>query len=128
MNLRFKNLAFVAALVCFALSILWLLAPHVLLAMWGVDYTSPVGLVSRRSAALFLGVGVMFMMARHAAPSPSRTALTTGFTVSCLALATLGLIELLTGHASMGILSAVAVELAFAVAFRAVARNERTTN
>jgi len=56
----FRSLAILAALVCFLLALVWGLAPDLLLALWGVPYSYPAGLVSRRGAALFLGVGVMF--------------------------------------------------------------------
>jgi len=92
--------------------------------MWGVEYSYPVGLLGRRGAALFLGIGVMFLLARNAKPSPSRSALASGFIVGCLALAVLGVFELFTGHAGPGILSAVAVEVALALAFLAATRTE----
>jgi hypothetical protein len=124
MPLTFRNLAIVATVVCFALSITWLLAPNLLLAMWGVEYSYPVGLLGRRGAALFLGIGVMFLQARNAEPSPIRSALASGFIVGCVALAALGVFELVTGHAGPGILSAVAVEVALALAFFASTRTD----
>jgi hypothetical protein len=117
MMLDFDILAAVAAMVCFALSLIWLLRPQILLSLWRVDYSDEVGLVSRRAAALFLGLGVMFSLARHAEPGPGRAALSEGFTVGCLALAILGLYELGRKRAGIGILSAVATELLLAVAF-----------
>ena len=103
MPLSFRNLAIVAAVVCFALSVTWLLAPDLLLAMWDVEYSYPVGLLGRRGSALFLGIGVMFLLARNAEPSTSRSALVSGFTIGCLALAALGIFEFFTGHAGPGI-------------------------
>jgi hypothetical protein len=117
MQLNFKNLALVSGITCFALSITWLLAPNFLLGMWGVEYTYAVGLVSRRGASLFLSLGVIFLLARNAAPSPSRSALVVGFVVGCLSLAALGVYEFLSGHANISILFAVAVEIALALAF-----------
>lgn len=117
MSFSFHVIASIAAAICFALTMVWLLAPQRLLSLWGVPYSYPVGLVSRRGAALFLGIGVMFFLARTAAPSPSRSALTAGFVVSCLSLASLGTIELARKRAGFGMLSAVLVELFLGIAF-----------
>ena len=113
----FQYLATAAAIICFALAIVWLLAPQLLLSLWGVAYSHSVGLVSRRGAALFLGIGIMLFLARNAEPSPSRTALSAGFIVGCLALASLGVFELVKKRAGIGILSAVLVEVVLAIAF-----------
>jgi hypothetical protein len=117
MKLNFKNLALVSASTCFALFITWLFAPHLLLGMWGIEHTYAVGLVSRRAAALFLAIAVMFFLARNAAPSPSRSALVAGFVTGCFSLAALGIFEWLSGKASIGIFIAVTVEIALALAF-----------
>jgi hypothetical protein len=117
MSLSFQTIATVAAIICLGLTIVWLIAPQRLLSIWGVTYSHPVGLVSRRGAALFLGIGVMFFLARNAEPSASRAALSAGFIVACLALASLGIVELATKRARIGILSAVLVELILAGAF-----------
>ena len=122
--MNFRNLATLSALVCFALTLTWALAPELLLAIWGIEFSYPVGLVGRRGAALFAGIGVMFFMARNAEPSTARSALVSGFIVGCVALAALGIFELASGHAGPGILSAVLVEIALAAAFLYVARKE----
>jgi predicted lipid-binding transport protein (Tim44 family) len=53
---------------------------------------------------------------RDAPPSPTRAGLAKGFIVGTLALAGLGIFEILTGHAGPGILAAVALELILALA------------
>jgi hypothetical protein len=115
MTLNFRTIAISASVICFVLGGTWLLAPSLLLEMWGVQYSYPVGFIARRAAALFLGVGVMFVLARDAQPSQTRTALTVGFSVACLALAAIGVFEFATGHAGAGILLAVVVEVGLAV-------------
>jgi hypothetical protein len=124
MTLRFPTIASAAAPTCFLLSAVWLLQPDTLLAAWGVAYSAAAGLVARRSAALFLGLGIMFLKLRHAEASAARTALMSGFIVSCLALAALGLLEWHVGHAGAGILSAVVVELAFAASLWKIAAED----
>jgi hypothetical protein len=82
------------------------------------------GLVGRRGAALFTGIGDMFFYARNAEPSLTRSALISGFVVVCIALAALGTFDLASGHAGLGILSAALVEVALAMAFLYVARTQ----
>lgn len=117
MKLNFRTLAVLSAFICFSLALVWMFAPNLLLASWGVDLSNPVGLVGRRGAALFAGIGVMFFCARNAEPSSARSALVAGFVVSCLTLAALGGFELAKGHAGPGILSAVLIEVALVQAF-----------
>lgn len=117
MPFTFRSLAILAATICFGLAAVWLLAPKLLLDIWEVEYSYSVGLVARRAAALFLGIGAMLVLARNSAPSQSRMALTAGFSIACLTLAALGIFELLSGHAGVGILSAVVVEVALAASF-----------
>jgi hypothetical protein len=120
--MNFRNLAIISAFLCFALAAAWMLAPEILLSLWGVEFSSATGLVSRRAAALFAGFCVMFICIRNAEPSPSRSGLVSGFVVACLLLAALGVFELATGHAGIGILSAVITEVVLALAFLSVGR------
>jgi hypothetical protein len=121
--MNFRNLAIVCALLCFALAVVWLVAPGILLNMWGVDFSSSVGLVGRRGAALYAGIGVMLFCARNAEPSPARSAIVAGLIVSFLALAALGAFELAAGNAAPGILSAVLVEIILALALLRIVRH-----
>lgn len=111
MNLSFRVVAVVCACLCLALALAWVLAPQWLLFLWGVEYSGPTRLVAWRSAALFAGLGIMFFMVRHAPPSQARFAMVCGFAFACFALALLGIFELVSGHAGVGILSAVVVEV-----------------
>jgi hypothetical protein len=123
--MNFRTLANLTSLLFFMLAATWVFAPEFLLSTWGVDSSSPSGLVERRLAALYLGIGVMFFSARTTQPSSARTAMATGFIVTCLALAALGIFELASGHAKPGILSAVLVEAALAIAFIYVVRTQK---
>jgi hypothetical protein len=120
MKLNFRTLAILTSFVFFSLAITWMLAPNLLLSNWGVEPSSPVGLVGRRGAALYAGLGVMFFSARNAEPSPARSALLGGAVVTCLVLAALGVFEFATGHAEVGILTAVFIEIALVLAFLTV--------
>lgn len=117
MPLSFRTLATATALLCFVLALVWGLRPDLLLGMWGVTSSDATGLVARRSTALFLAIGVMFYRARHAPPSDTRRAMTSGFAIGCLVLAVLGVCEWFSGNAGPGIFLAVATETVLGLAF-----------
>ena len=117
MRLSFHSLATFTAVLCLALAIAWGVRPDLLLWLWGVQYTDASGLVARRNAMLFLAIGIMFYRLHHTAPSPTRSALVSGFIVGCLGLAALGMGEWLKGHAGPGILLAVGTELVLGLGF-----------
>jgi hypothetical protein len=124
MQLTYRTLALSSSVICFALAVIWLLAPGLLLLLWNVETSYPVELVARRGAALFLGFGVMLFSSRNSGPSVARLALIRGFAVGCSALACLGIFEFATAHAGIGIFLAVAVEVPLAILFFALARRE----
>jgi hypothetical protein len=117
MQLSFRTLSTFTAALCVVLALIWGLLPDRLLATWSIEYSSSAGFVARRCAVLFAALGVMFYLVRNEAPSVSRNALSTGFTVGCWGLATLGFVEWLNGHAGPGIMLAVGVELALGLGF-----------
>jgi hypothetical protein len=122
-KLTFRTTATIASLICFGLAFIWMFFPHLLLAMWAVEFSYPVGLVGRRGAALFAGVGILLFNARNAEPSSTRAAIVSGMVFGCFSLAALGMFELLSGHAGPGILPAVAIEVALALAFLHASRS-----
>ncbi|APC18990.1 hypothetical protein BLL42_26025 [Pseudomonas frederiksbergensis] len=117
MQLSFRTLSTFTAGLCFVLALIWGVMPDAMLSIWSVGYSDATGLVARRSAVLFVALGVMFYLARNASPSVSRSALSSGLMVGAFGLAALGVGEWLNGHAGPGILLAVAVEIALGLAF-----------
>lgn len=117
MQFSFRTLSTLTSLLCFLLALIWGFVPDGLLAIWSIEYSSAAGFVARRSAVLFAALGVIFYLVRNEAPSVTRSALSTGFTVGCFGLATLGFGEWLNGHAGPAILLAVLVELALGLGF-----------
>lgn len=122
LRITFRRVAVVVAALFVALSLAWMFAPVKSLSFWGVEYTESAGLVGRRGAAMYAGIAVMLFLARHAEPSPLRSALVRGILVSCALLAALGLFELATGRAQAGILLAVLIETAVGIALLLVDR------
>lgn len=117
MQLSFRTLATLTTALCFVLALIWGLIPEFMLSIWGVAYDNTAGLMARRGAMLFVTLGVMFFMARHAPPSIARTAMSSGVVIGLFGLAVLGFSEWLNGRAGPGILLAVVVEITLGAAF-----------
>lgn len=115
--LSFYRLSIFSAALFTVLSMILLFAPVMMLSAWGVELTDSVGLVTRRIAALYAGIAVMYFFARNAAHSATRSALIVGTITACSLLALLGVYEFVAGHASGGILISVLIEIVLVLAF-----------
>ncbi|CNL36033.1 Uncharacterised protein [Yersinia enterocolitica] len=115
--MKFSHLAILTSVLFFILATLWMFFPQQLLTQWGIEYTSGAGVVSRRCAAFFAGMGVMCLFARNAEPSLARYALAAGISMISLILAVLGIVEWREGHVNGQILFAVFIELFLSLAF-----------
>lgn len=115
--MTFRHLAILNSALLFGLSATWMFTPELMLTQWGVQYSDSAGLVSRRTAASYAGIALMLLLARNAEQSKARFALATGISLTCLILATLGILEWQSGSATAQILVAVALEAFLAVAF-----------
>lgn len=125
--MQFKSLASFAAALCFALTLLWMFWPNVLLEIWAVPYSESVGIVARRCAALFAGVGVMFYVAREAKISMATVALLWGLASGCSLLAVLGVADFCLDRAGSAILLGAASEALLALVFGWAARRDALT-
>ena len=114
---RFRFLALGSSLLAGCLAILWLVAPGFFVWMWQLQPGSGTDMVGRRCGALFAGIAVMLYLARGSGPGKERDAISIGFAIGCLLLATTGAAALYSGTAGIGILLAIAVELLLAAAF-----------
>ena len=121
--LTYYRLSVATAILFLFLAITWMFAPTQLLSGWGLEFTTTVGLLSRRAAAFYLGIAVILFMARKAELSTARTAIIYGMITACLPLAFLGVYELIVGHATSGILAAVFTEVVLSLLFMAVCRS-----
>jgi hypothetical protein len=121
--ITFYRLSVFTAVLFLLLASLMMFAPAQILTNWGVTLSVSVGLMARRVAALYTGIAVMFFIARNAEHSTTHTALIYGIVTSCLMLGALGAYELYVGHATVGIISAVLIEVALALAFTYVGCN-----
>lgn len=115
--MTFRHLALLSSVLVFGLSAAWMFAPELMLTQWGVQYSDGAGLVSRRAAAFYAGIALMLLLARNAEASKTRFALAKGVSLTCLILATLGILEWQSGSATAQILIAVCLEIILAAAF-----------
>ena len=125
--MTFSQLATLASVLLFVLAAVGMFLPEQLLTLWGIAPTRGSEVVSRRSAAFFMGLGIMCLLARNAEPSQARFALATGVSTISLILAVLGIMEWCEGRVNGQILFAVFIELFLGVTFllsnRAVKKN-----
>lgn len=125
--MNFKRLALAYACICFIIASFWLFAPQIFVVLWGTQANSMQGtatMMGRRAAALFIGVGVILVYARNAAPSEVRSAIVYGLATACFVLAALGVFEFFKGTTHAGILVAALGEVLMAAAILAVNRAE----
>jgi len=115
--MRFRTVAVVTAAVTLLLAVGYLLAGALVVGRWQIEPTASVLLLGRRMGALYLGLSVIFFLARNAPASPVRRALCTGAVVTCALLACLGLYEYLADRVSAGILASVAIEALLVLAY-----------
>lgn len=123
--MSFKTLAVITAVVTFALAVGYLFAGALLVGRWGIEATESVLLLGRRMGALYLGLAVIFYLARSVPASAARTALCAGAAVTTSLLAVLGIYERSVGHAGPAILASVALELLLAVGYIGIFFAER---
>ena len=123
--LSFYRLSVFSSILFTVLTFILMFAPVVMLSAWGVELTGSVGLVTRRIAALYAGIAVMYFFARNAEHSATRTALIVGTITACSILALLGVYEFSAGHASGGILGSVLIEVVLVLAFLYVGARRR---
>ena len=115
--MSFRTTCVITAAVTLVLGLGYLVAGSLLVGRWQIEPTEAVLLFGRRIGAVYLGLAVIFFLARSAAVSTARSALCAGAVVTCSLLAILGVLERAAGHAGPAILASAAVELFLALAF-----------
>ena len=123
--MSFKTTALLTALVVLVLGVGYLFAGALLVGRWQIEPTESVLLFGRRIGALYLGLGVIFFLARSAPVSVARTALATGTAVACSLLALLGVYEFSAGRAGPAILASAVVEGLLALGYIRILVAER---
>lgn len=123
--MSFRTMAIITAIVGLALGAGFLFFGTLLVGRWQIQPTVGVLLVGRRIGCLYLGLSVMYLIARSAPVSAARTAIGAGTAVALSLLAIVGVYELASGHAGPGILVSVVLESLIALGFLRVLFIER---
>ncbi len=118
--MSFRVIAITTAGILLILGLGYLVAGTLVVARWQIQPTDAVLLLGRRIGALYLGLSVMFFLARSVPISIARTALSAGAVVICSLLAFLGVYEFAAGGSGAGILVSAAIEAFLAVAYALV--------
>lgn len=125
--MRFRTIAVITAIVALALGVGYLFVGALVVGRWQIQPTDSVLLLCRRIGGLYLGLSVMYFLARSAPVSVARTALSAGTAVALSLLALLGVYELTVGHAGLGILVSAVIESLLALGYIRILFTERRT-
>ncbi len=124
--MNFRTVAIITAIVGFALGAAYIFFGNLVVARWHIEPTDGILLLARRIGALYLGLAVMYILARSAPVSIARTALSAGTAVALSLLALLGIFEFAAGRAGAGIFVSAGLELLIAIAYVRVLVSEHT--
>lgn len=125
--MKFKTMAIVTGVALLALGIGYFFFGAIIVGRWQVEPTAGVLLLARRIGCSYLGLALVFFLARKAPLSIARTALSAGAVAITLLLAGTGVYALAMGHAGKGILISAAVELLLGLGFICVLLTENAT-
>ena len=115
--MSFRVIATITATILLILGLGYLVVGTVVIARWQIQPTDAVLLFGRRIGVLYIGLSVIFFLARTVPVSVARTALSSGAVVVCSLLALLGIYEFSAGRSGAGILVSAAIEAILAVAY-----------
>jgi hypothetical protein len=123
--MSFKTIAVITAVIGLVLGAAYLFLGELVVGRWQIEPTESVLLLGRRIGVLYLGMALMFFLARSAPVSVARTALSAGFASALMILALLGIYELTAGHVGPGIVVSAAIEFLLSLAYIRVLLTER---
>jgi len=126
--MKFKTMAIITGFALLALGLGYFFFGAVIVGRWQVEASASVILLARRIGCLYLGLALVFFLARQAPVSSARTALSAGAVAITLLLAGTGVYELALGHVGKGILISAAVELLLGLGFIWVLLTEKKTS
>ena len=115
--IEFRKLSMITAIITFALFLVLLFFPEIIFILFQIPDNDSAFFISRRAAMLFLGIAVFSWLGRNAPHSELRQAICVGLSISMLALAGLGLFELIRGFSGLGIGLAIATEIFLGVSY-----------
>ena len=123
--MTFRAVATITSVLLFILGAGYLFAGGTVVGRWDLPATDGVLLVARRIGAIYLGLSVLFFMAKNVPASAARTAMTAGAMVVLSLLAILGVYEFVMGRVGEGIFVSAGIELLLAIGFTFVLISDR---
>ncbi len=123
--MTFRAVATFTSILLFILGVGYLFAGGIVVGRWNLPATDEVLLVARRIGAIYLGLSVLFFMAKQAPASPTRTAISAGATAVLTLLVVLGVYEFASGRVGAGIFVSAGIELLLAIGFVVVLITDR---
>lgn len=123
--MKFKTMAIATAFIGCVLGLALEFAGATVMGRWGIQVDDGVLVLCRRIGALYIGLAVMFFVARSSPMSTARTALSSGAAVVLSLLAFLGVFEFMSSRATLGILPGALVEAFLALGFISTLYGER---
>jgi hypothetical protein len=116
-TMTFKMMAFVMTFAGSVLGLRFIFAGASVLKEWGIEATDGPLVICRRLGAIYLGIALMFLLGRNAAPSDLRSAVCVGMGGAIAVLGGLGLFEHWAGRVSSRIIVPAIVEIVLAAGF-----------
>lgn len=117
MIINYCYMAKISSFICFCLAGVWLIEPCFLMHIWQISCDPSAEIIARRGGVLFLGLGLILYLSRHANPTQERNAIAIGMLTACSGLSLLGLYSFFTGNAGIGIWIAIITEAFLAMGF-----------
>ncbi|MEJ2410884.1 MAG: hypothetical protein P8Y48_16670 [Novosphingobium sp.] len=115
--MTFHIMAYVMTVAACLLGLRFIFGGAGMLKEWGIEVTAGALILFRRLGVAYLALGLIFFLARNAAPSDFRSAACLVMAGAVAALGALGLFEYLARQAGRGILLAAVGEWVLAAAF-----------
>ncbi len=115
--MSFKFMSIVMAIAGTVLGLRFIFAGASVLNEWGIQVTDGCLVLCRRIGAIYLGLALLFLFGRTAAPSDLRSAVCLGIGAASALLACLGIFELWAGRVQSSIIIPSVVELVLAAGF-----------
>jgi len=118
--MHFAHVALAAAIATLILATGWLFFGRLLLRRWRIEPDVAALLLGRRIGAIYLGLSVIFFLARNLPDSELRSVLSLGAIIVCALLAVLGLADFKARRAGPAILVSVLIEVLLVAGFATV--------
>lgn len=115
--MTFRAIATITSVLLFLLGVGYLFAGATVVGRWDLQATEGVLLVARRIGAIYVGLSVLFFMAKNVSASPARTAMSAGGVAVLSLLVILGVYEFLGGRVGAGIFVSVGIESLLAIGY-----------